>query len=98
MLLTDSVPPPEFVTVKVVVPEEPLSTVPALTVVADSEMAGGGSCPVPFTIRFTVPASGSLLETVSVEYFVPAELGVNVTVTFWLAPAFTLKFVGEIVN
>ena len=53
---------------------------------------------MPFTIRLFVPASGSLLEIVRVEYVVTAEVGVKVTVTSWLAPAFTIKFVVEIVN
>jgi hypothetical protein len=36
IVLMESVPAPEFVTVKVAVPEEPLVTVPTLTVVVES--------------------------------------------------------------
>ena len=52
----------------------------------------------PFTISLAVGEVASLLVMVRVEYFVPPEVGVKVTVTFWVAPAFTLKFVGETVN
>gem|GEM_PF-5318464 len=61
-------------------------------------MGTGAAVAVPFTVSLAVGEVRSLLRIVSVEYFVPAEVGVKVTVTFWLAPAATVKAVGLIVN
>ena len=99
MPVTDRSALPVLVTVNVPVPVCPTCAFPMETLEGLTEMPGAGiGVPLPDTETDKLGSSRSLLDTVSVPDCDPAAVGLNATVTIWLAPAATVNEAGDAVN
>lgn len=95
MLVSCSVWPPVFWTVRVWVEDVPTRTVPNARAVGETTAVGGVSTPVPVSRTVIVGLAGSLVFIVRLALKVITEFGVKVMFKDALPPGGTLSEVGE---